>query len=93
MRLSGEVGRRVARHTGRAWRRPESKTSVNPDTSGAQPRAPLPQLSLGLVGLSFWGGVCLVDTLKGPGPFTVFAPTDEAFAKLPKATLEDLLKP
>ena len=35
----------------------------------------------------------LIDTLKGPGPFTVFAPTDEAFAKLDKATLADLLKP
>lgn len=35
----------------------------------------------------------LVETLKGPGPFTLFAPTDEAFAKLPKGTLEDLLKP
>ena len=35
----------------------------------------------------------LVETLQGPGPFTVFAPTDEAFAKLPKGTLEDLLKP
>ena len=35
----------------------------------------------------------LVETLKGAGPFTVFAPTDEAFAKLPKGTLEDLLKP
>ncbi len=35
----------------------------------------------------------LVETLKGDGPFTVFAPTDEAFAKLPKGTLEDLLKP
>ncbi|HET9625395.1 MAG TPA: fasciclin domain-containing protein [Kofleriaceae bacterium] len=34
----------------------------------------------------------LVDTLKGKGPFTVFAPTDEAFAKLPKATLDALLK-
>ncbi len=34
----------------------------------------------------------LVDTLKGPGPFTVFAPTDEAFAKLPEGTLEGLLK-
>ncbi|MBI0583972.1 MAG: fasciclin domain-containing protein [Methanomassiliicoccus sp.] len=34
----------------------------------------------------------LVDTLKGPGPFTVFAPTDEAFAKLPKGTVEALLK-
>jgi uncharacterized surface protein with fasciclin (FAS1) repeats len=35
----------------------------------------------------------LVETLKGSGPFTVFAPTDEAFAKLPKGTVEDLLKP
>jgi uncharacterized surface protein with fasciclin (FAS1) repeats len=35
----------------------------------------------------------LVSTLKGPGPFTVFAPTDAAFAKLPKGTVEDLLKP
>ena len=35
----------------------------------------------------------LVDTLKGDGPFTVFAPTDEAFAKLPAGTLDDLLKP
>ena len=34
----------------------------------------------------------LAETLQGPGPFTVFAPTDEAFAKLPKGTLEDLLK-
>ncbi|MCA3554554.1 fasciclin domain-containing protein [Aestuariivirga sp.] len=35
----------------------------------------------------------LVDTLKGQGPFTVFAPTDEAFAKLPAGTVETLLKP
>jgi uncharacterized surface protein with fasciclin (FAS1) repeats len=35
----------------------------------------------------------LVDTLKGDGPFTVFAPTDEAFAKLPAGTVEMLLKP
>jgi uncharacterized surface protein with fasciclin (FAS1) repeats len=34
----------------------------------------------------------LVDTLKGPGPFTVFAPTDAAFAKIPKADLDALLK-
>ena len=34
----------------------------------------------------------LVDTLKGKGPFTVFAPTDEAFAKVPKADLDALLK-
>ncbi|NIO63384.1 MAG: fasciclin domain-containing protein [Gammaproteobacteria bacterium] len=35
----------------------------------------------------------LVETLKGEGPFTVFAPTDDAFAKLPAGTLDDLLKP
>ncbi len=35
----------------------------------------------------------LVDTLKGDGPFTVFAPTDEAFAALPEGTVESLLKP
>eukprot|EP00977_Amphora_coffeiformis_P024273 scaffold15309_cov198-Amphora_coffeaeformis.AAC.2 len=39
------------------------------------------------------GAADLVDTLKGKGPFTVFAPTDEAFAKLPKGTVDDLLKP
>lgn len=33
----------------------------------------------------------LVDTLKGPGPFTVFAPTDDAFAKLPEGTVDSLL--
>ena len=35
----------------------------------------------------------LIEALSGDGPFTVFAPTDEAFAKLPKGTVEDLLKP
>jgi len=35
----------------------------------------------------------LVDTLKSPGPFTLFAPTDDAFKKLPKGTVETLLKP
>ncbi len=35
----------------------------------------------------------LVETLQGTGPFTVFAPTDEAFGKLPHGTVEDLLKP
>jgi uncharacterized surface protein with fasciclin (FAS1) repeats len=35
----------------------------------------------------------LVETLKGPGPFTVFAPTNEAFAKLPSGTVDNLVKP
>ena len=39
------------------------------------------------------GAADLVDTLKGKGPFTVFAPTDAAFAKLPPGTVESLLKP
>lgn len=39
------------------------------------------------------GAAGLVETLQGEGPFTVFAPTDEAFAKLPAGTVEELLKP
>ena len=39
------------------------------------------------------GAAGLVDTVKGAGPFTVFAPTDAAFAKLPAGTVENLLKP
>jgi uncharacterized surface protein with fasciclin (FAS1) repeats len=39
------------------------------------------------------GAAGLVETLKGKGPFTVFAPTDAAFARLPAGTVEDLLKP
>jgi uncharacterized surface protein with fasciclin (FAS1) repeats len=38
------------------------------------------------------GAAGLIDTLKGPGPFTVFAPTDAAFAKLPPGTVDALLK-
>ena len=39
------------------------------------------------------GAAGLVDTVKGAGPFTVFAPTDAAFAKLPAGTVDNLLKP
>lgn len=39
------------------------------------------------------GAAGLVETLKGPGPFTVFAPNDEAFAKLPAGTVETLVQP
>jgi len=39
------------------------------------------------------GAAGLIATVKGPGPFTVFAPTDAAFAKLPAGTVEHLLKP
>ena len=39
------------------------------------------------------GAAGLIDTLKGSGPFTVFAPTDDAFAKLPAGTVDNLLKP
>ena len=46
-----------------------------------------------LVGSKTVQAAGLFETLKGEGPFTVFAPTDEAFAKLPEGTVEDLLKP
>jgi uncharacterized surface protein with fasciclin (FAS1) repeats len=39
------------------------------------------------------GAAGLIETLKGDGPFTVFAPTDAAFAKVPQQTLDDLLQP
>jgi uncharacterized surface protein with fasciclin (FAS1) repeats len=39
------------------------------------------------------GAAGLIETLKGDGPFTVFAPTDEAFSKIPSATLSELLHP
>ncbi len=39
------------------------------------------------------GGAGLADTLRGEGPFTVFAPTDDAFAALPAGTVDDLVKP
>jgi transforming growth factor-beta-induced protein len=39
------------------------------------------------------GAAGLIETLKGDGPFTVFAPTDSAFAKVPRQTLDDLLQP
>ena len=39
------------------------------------------------------GAAGLINTVSGPGPFTVFAPTDAAFAKLPAGTVENLLKP
>ena len=50
-------------------------------------------LLTGLTSIGHAGGHLLVETLKGKGPFTVFAPTDEAFAKIDSATLTDLLKP
>jgi uncharacterized surface protein with fasciclin (FAS1) repeats len=72
-----------------------------PGACGDQPPAPqckdIVTLAQGVKDLSTLvtavvaGG--LVDTLKGPGPFTLFAPTNEAFAALPKGTLEKLLKP
>lgn len=43
--------------------------------------------------VSALGAAELVDTLKGKGPYTVFAPTDEAFSKLPAGTVDELLKP
>ena len=48
------------------------------------------------LGIAFYSAVKaagLVDTLSGPGPFTVFAPTDDAFAKLPAGTVDTLVKP
>jgi len=56
-------------------------------------RANATQLSGGIYEALTTTAAGLVDTLKGPGPLTVFAPTDEAFAALPAGTVDDLLKP
>jgi len=50
-------------------------------------------LHSGIVGVAAVKAADLVATLKGPGPFTVFAPTNEAFSKLPAGTVDTLLKP
>jgi transforming growth factor-beta-induced protein len=64
---------------------PPAKMSDIVDTAVADGRFKILAAALGAAGL--------VETLKGEGPFTVFAPTDDAFAKLPAGTVETLLKP
>jgi transforming growth factor-beta-induced protein len=64
---------------------PEEKTADIVDTAVADGRFTTLVAAVQAAGL--------VETLKSEGPFTVFAPTDEAFAKLPAGTVEDLLKP
>ena len=72
---------------------------VSPVAAGEQKAAPKDIVDTAVAAGSFktlaaaLGAANLVETMKGAGPFTVFAPTDEAFAKLPKGTVEDLLKP
>lgn len=79
------------------------KTAASPAPTGASP-APTAAGSKDIVAIASGdaqfktltkalGSAGLVTTLQGKGPFTVFAPTDAAFAALPKGTVEDLLKP
>lgn len=74
------------------------------NTTPAKPKAAAPAATKTIVETAIGAGsfntlvaavkaAGLVETLSGPGPFTVFAPTDEAFAKLPAGTVENLLKP
>lgn len=71
--------------------------SLSPATVLAQHRADIVETAVAAGNFNTLaaalGEAGLVKTLKGKGPFTVFAPTDEAFAKLPKGTVESLLKP
>ena len=68
-----------------AWARPKAATKDIVDTAVAAGSFKTLAAALQAAGL--------VDTLKGAGPYTVFAPTDEAFAKLPAGTVDELLKP
>lgn len=78
--------------------------AAEPPSNTAASTAPAPQAESDIVDTAVAAGsfktlaaaltaADLVDTLKGEGPFTVFAPTDEAFAKLPPGTLDSLLLP
>ncbi len=69
---------------------PEKKTEVNADMDIVELAASQENLSTLVQAVQAAG---LVDVLKSEGPFTVFAPTNEAFAALPEGTLETLLKP
>jgi transforming growth factor-beta-induced protein len=72
-------------------------TTVPPTTAAAAPTKDIVATAVGAGQFNTLAAALtaagLVDTLKGAGPFTVFAPTDAAFAKLPAGTLETLLKP
>lgn len=80
------------------------KTILGLTTASAMSLAPLAAMAASIVDVAKDAGTFdtlvaavtaadLADTLGGEGPFTVFAPTDEAFAALPEGTVEDLLKP
>jgi uncharacterized surface protein with fasciclin (FAS1) repeats len=81
----------------------ETSTSAAPAAPAAAPAAPAVEAKDSVdtaVGAGSFGTLVaavqaagLEETLRGPGPFTVFAPTDAAFAALPAGTVEDLLKP
>ena len=78
---------------------PPAPTAMLPETGSANAAAQEDIVDTAIAAGSFktlaaaLGAAGLVETLKGAGPFTVFAPTDEAFAKLPAGTVESLLKP
>ena len=88
---------------------PADTSSAPAASSGAAPTAasipaPIPAMAKDIVDVAIGApqfstlvaavqAADLVDTLKGAGPFTVFAPTNDAFAKLPAGTVENLLKP
>ena len=75
---------------------PPATSEVTPDEAAEQPKD-IVDTAVAAEGFSTLVAAVtaaeLVETLKGDGPFTVFAPTDEAFAKLPAGTLDELLKP
>jgi uncharacterized surface protein with fasciclin (FAS1) repeats len=83
---------------------PEAASTTPPSAAAATPAATAPASAGDIVDVAVGApqfstlvaavqAAGLVDTLKGTGPFTVFAPTNEAFAKLPPGTVENLLKP
>lgn len=77
--------------------KPASQSSSEASSEASQPTSDIVDLAVATPDLSTLvtavKAAGLVDTLKGEGPFTVFAPTNDAFSKLPAGTLDSLLKP
>ncbi len=87
----------IAACGGQAQEPPATPDSASADSPPAEPSSDILQTAAAAGSFSTLVAAIkaagLEETLSGPGPFTVFAPTDDAFAKLPAGTVENLLKP
>ena len=95
--LAGAASPAFASHHGGTHGTPSATTSTTPTKETNMSNKDIVDTAVGAGQFktlaAALGAADLIGTLKGPGPFTVFAPTDAAFAALPDGTVDDLLKP